>query len=73
MTLYEIITKKKHNAELSTEEINRVVAGFSRGDIPDYQMSALLMAICFIGQGNCRPDHGYGSFGRYAQTRNRRL
>lgn len=47
MTLYEIITKKKHNAELSTEEINRVVAGFSRGDIPDYQMSALLMAICF--------------------------
>lgn len=47
MTLYEIITKKKHNAELSTEEINWVVAGFCRGDIPDYQMSALLMAVCF--------------------------
>lgn len=47
MTLYEIITKKKHNAELSAEEINWVVAGFCRGDIPDYQMSALLMAVCF--------------------------
>lgn len=47
MTLYEIITKKKHNAELSTEEINWVVAGYTCGDIPDYQMSALLMAVCF--------------------------
>lgn len=47
MTIYEIITKKKHNVELSTEEINRVVAGYVSGSIPDYQMSALLMAICF--------------------------
>ncbi len=47
MTIYEIITKKKHNAELSTEEINWIVAGYVSGSIPDYQMSALLMAICF--------------------------
>ena len=47
MTIYEIITKKKHNAELSTEEINWVVAGYVSGSIPDYQMSALLMAVCF--------------------------
>lgn len=47
MTIYEIITKKKHNVELSTEEINWVVAGYVSGSIPDYQMSALLMAICF--------------------------
>lgn len=47
MTIYEIITKKKHSAELSTEEIEWVVAGFVSGKIPDYQMSALLMAICF--------------------------
>lgn len=47
MTLYEIITKKKHNAELTADEIKWVVAGFCRGDIPDYQMSALLMAVCF--------------------------
>lgn len=47
MTIYEIITKKKRNAELSTEEINWVTAGYTSGSIPDYQMSALLMAICF--------------------------
>lgn len=47
MTIYEIITKKKHNVELSTEEINWIVAGYVSGDIPDYQMSALLMAVCF--------------------------
>lgn len=47
MTLYEIITKKKHNAELSAEEIDWVVAGYTCGEIPDYQMSALLMAVCF--------------------------
>ncbi len=47
MTIYEIITKKKHNVELSTEEIEWVVAGYVSGSIPDYQMSALLMAICF--------------------------
>lgn len=47
MTIYEIITKKKHNVELSTAEINWVVAGYVSGSIPDYQMSALLMAVCF--------------------------
>ena len=47
MTIYEIITKKKRNAELSTEEINWITAGYTSGSIPDYQMSALLMAICF--------------------------
>lgn len=47
MTIYEIITKKKHNAELSTDEINWAVAGYVSGKIPDYQMSALLMAVCF--------------------------
>ncbi|MDE6596282.1 MAG: thymidine phosphorylase, partial [Oscillospiraceae bacterium] len=47
MTIYEIITKKKHNAELSTAEINWIVEGYTLGKIPDYQMSALLMAVCF--------------------------
>lgn len=47
MTIYEMITKKKHNAALSTEEINWIVDGYTNGSIPDYQMSALLMAICF--------------------------
>ncbi len=47
MTINEIIAKKKHNAELSTEEINWVVEEYTSSRLPDYQMSALLMAICF--------------------------
>lgn len=47
--MYRIITKKKRNKKLSKEEIESVVKGFTDGIIPDYQMSALLMAICFNG------------------------
>lgn len=47
MTMYDIITKKKHNVELTTEEINWFVAGYVSGSIPDYQASAWLMAVCF--------------------------
>lgn len=44
--MYNIITKKKHGEKLTKEEIEYVVKGFTDGTIPDYQMSALLMAIC---------------------------
>ncbi len=47
MNMYEIIEKKKNGLELSTEEIEYFVAGYTAGDIPDYQASALLMAIWF--------------------------
>lgn len=47
MTMYELISKKKHGAELSAEEINWFVAGYVSGSIPDYQASAWLMAVCF--------------------------
>ena len=47
MTMYELITKKKHSVELTTDEINWIVAGFTSGSIPDYQVSAWLMAVCF--------------------------
>lgn len=46
MNMYDIITKKKHGETLSTEEIHFFVQGFTDGTIPDYQVSALLMAIC---------------------------
>ena len=49
MTMYELITKKKHGEELSKDEINYLVAGFTKGEIPDYQMSAFLMAVLFCG------------------------
>lgn len=49
MRMYDIIEKKRYNRELTKEEIEFFVRGFSRGDIPDYQVSALLMAICING------------------------
>lgn len=47
MRMYDVILKKRRGEELTTEEINHVVDGFTNGEIPDYQMSALLMAIFF--------------------------
>lgn len=47
MRMYDIIEKKKHGEILTTEEIQFVVKGYTAGTIPDYQMSALLMAIYF--------------------------
>ncbi len=49
MRMYDIITKKKCGKELSDEEIAYVVSGYTDGSIPDYQMSALLMACCLKG------------------------
>ena len=49
MKMYDIITKVKRCEPLSREEIREVVFGYTRGDIPDYQISALLMAICYSG------------------------
>lgn len=49
MRMYDIITEKKHGRALSDEEIRFFVDGFTRREIPDYQASALLMAICLRG------------------------
>ena len=43
----EIITKKRDGEKLSAEEIKFFIEGYTKGDIPDYQASALLMAIFF--------------------------
>jgi pyrimidine-nucleoside phosphorylase len=47
MLMQEIILKKRNGQVLTTEEINFFVNGYSSGAIPDYQASALLMAIWF--------------------------
>lgn len=47
MRMYDLILKKRNGEELSTEEINFFVDGYTKGQIPDYQASALLMAIFF--------------------------
>ena len=50
-TVLDAIEVKKQGGALEREVIEKVVAGFTSGDIPDYQMSALLMAIRLRGMG----------------------
>lgn len=47
MRMVDIIEKKRDGKELSTQEINFFIEGYTKGDIPDYQASALAMAIFF--------------------------
>ena len=49
MTILDVIETKKNKQELSTEQINFFVEGFTKGEIADYQASALLMAILLNG------------------------
>lgn len=49
MRVAEIIRRKRFGEELSREEIEAVVMGYVRGDVPDYQVSAWLMAVCCRG------------------------
>ena len=45
----ELIERKRNGEELSDEEISELVVGFTRGDVPDYQMAAWCMAVYFKG------------------------
>lgn len=47
--MVDVIQKKRNGKELSKEEINFFIEGYTKGDIPDYQASALMMAIYFNG------------------------
>ncbi|MGN1084942.1 MAG: thymidine phosphorylase, partial [Lachnospiraceae bacterium] len=49
MRMYDLIMKKKHGLSLSDEEIRFLVNGYTKEEIPDYQMAAFLMAVCFQG------------------------
>lgn len=49
MNILSIINKKRCGKVLTTEEIEFVIKGYTKGKIPDYQMSSLLMAICTKG------------------------
>ena len=47
--ILEIINKKRLGQELSYEELDTIFNGYLKGNVPDYQMSSLLMAICING------------------------
>ena len=49
MRMSDLIVKKRNGQALTTEEIRYMIDGYSRGEIPDYQMSAMTMAIYFRG------------------------
>ncbi|MFD1335550.1 pyrimidine-nucleoside phosphorylase [Oceanobacillus iheyensis] len=52
MNTVEIINKKKYGEVLTYEELQHVITGYVEGNIPDYQVSSLLMAIYFNGLTN---------------------
>ena len=52
MRMYDMIVKKRNGGELADQEIQAIIDGYVGGIIPDYQMSALLMAIDFQGMTN---------------------
>jgi pyrimidine-nucleoside phosphorylase len=45
--MIDLIIKKRNNHELTKEEIDFIINGYVKGDIPDYQISAFLMAVYF--------------------------
>ena len=49
MNMYDLIQKKRRGGHLNDEEINWLVSGVTDGSIPDYQLSAFLMAVCWRG------------------------
>ena len=49
MRMYDLIMKKRNGGALTGQEIDYLVSGYTAGEIPDYQVSALMMAIYFRG------------------------
>lgn len=49
MRMYDLIRKKRDGERLAKEEIDWMIRSYTNGEIPDYQMSALMMAIYFRG------------------------
>src|ERR1700733_7113774 len=54
MRAVDLIRRKRDSGELAPEEIHQFIAAYTRGDIPDYQMSAWLMAV--VLRGMSRPE-----------------
>lgn len=57
MRFYDLIIKKRDGQELNQEEINFMIKEYCEERVPDYQMSAMLMAIYFKGMSNSEIKH----------------
>ena len=70
MRMYDLIMKKRNGEALTEQEIQYMIREYVAGEIPDYQMSAFLMAVYFKGM----TDTGCGAFwrdGRFIRNRGR--
>ena len=56
MRTVDLVHRKRDGEELSAEEISYLIDGYTRGEIPDYQMSAFLMAVFFSGMTDHEVD-----------------
>ena len=54
MRAVDLIRRKRDSGELTPEEIHHLIIAYTRGDVPDYQMSAWLMAV--VLRGMSRPE-----------------
>ena len=70
MTAYEIISKKRDGQTLSSQEIDFFIKSYTLGEIPDYQMSALLMAIYLKDMDNDESQALMDSYLHSGQTIN---
>lgn len=52
MRAVDLILKKKNGEPMTTQEINCLVNGFVNNEVPDYQMAAWMMAVCFRGMNS---------------------
>jgi pyrimidine-nucleoside phosphorylase len=57
MRIVDLIHKKRVGLELTQQEIEHIIQGYTRGEVPDYQMSAMLMAIFFNGMTSTEISH----------------
>ena len=55
MRMYDLIMKKRNSGALTKEEIYYMINEYTIGNIPDYQMSAFMMAVYFKGMTEERP------------------
>ena len=72
MRMYDLIMKKRNGEALTEQEIQYMIREYVAGEIPDYQMSAFLMAVYF--KGMTEEDTGCGAFwrdGRFIRNRGR--